>query len=183
MFQEIRKRFPHATLVLAGGGADADAFKAALAESDIGESIKLLGWVSPEQIEAEYRKSDVFVFPSYAEGMPNALLEAIVAGVPVVSTDVGAIPDAVANGVTGRLFHPGDVQTFTQHVSAALEQPVVAAEMAAEARRRVAERFDVERVWRVYARALNRAAYEAGRRPAILLFKRAQGVSSACAGS
>lgn len=183
MFQQVLEKFPHARLAIAGGGTDAAQFRAALAAAGLETAVQLLGWVSPEQMQAEYRKSDVFVFPSYAEGMPNALLEAIVAGVPVVASHVGAIPDAVEDGVTGNLFAPGAVKAFTRHVLSALERPDVAAKMAREARERVAKRFDVERVWRAYARALNRAAYEAGRRPAILLIKKPQGAASACAAS
>ena len=55
---------------------------------------------------------DVFVLPSYSEGMPLTVLEAMEAGIPVIATDVGGIPEAVVNGETGYLFSPGDVDAF-----------------------------------------------------------------------
>ena len=53
-------------------------------------------------------QSDVLVLPSYAEGFPNAIIEALSFGLPIISTNVGGIPDSVVNGWNGYLINPGD---------------------------------------------------------------------------
>ena len=59
------------------------------------------------------RESDIFFLPSYNEGMPMSILDAMGYGLPIVSTDVGGIPKIVHNGENGHVCEPGDVQTFS----------------------------------------------------------------------
>lgn len=75
-------------------------------ENELLENVKLLGWKSKKEVKQIYSESDVFVLPSYAEGFPNSLLEAMSMGLPSIATDVGGIADSLKNGVNGYLIAP-----------------------------------------------------------------------------
>jgi glycosyltransferase involved in cell wall biosynthesis len=89
---------------------------------------------------------DVFAFPSLFEGLCVAVIEAQAAGVPVVATPVGGIRETVVDGETGLLVPPRDPGALAQAIRRLLDDRDLAARLAAEARRRVRERFSVERM-------------------------------------
>lgn len=99
--------------------------------------------------------SDVVVQTSDNEGTPVALIEAQAAGVPVVSTRVGGTPSVVADGETGWLIAPDDIDGFVARLTSLLADPVAASEMGAAGQRRALERFGldqlVERIDALYA--------------------------------
>jgi glycosyltransferase involved in cell wall biosynthesis len=88
-------------------------------------------------------ESSVFVFPSEIDQSPNAVLEAMAAGVPVIAGDVGAIPEMVTDGVTGVLVPPGDGDALARAIEDLLDDPARRASMGAAGRARVIERYDV----------------------------------------
>jgi glycosyltransferase involved in cell wall biosynthesis len=69
------------------------------------------------------RALDVFVLSSLNEGSSNTILEAMATGLPVIATSVGGNPDLVLDGVTGRLFPPGDTEALTDHLLAYMHTP------------------------------------------------------------
>jgi glycosyltransferase involved in cell wall biosynthesis len=100
--ESVRSR---AKLVMAGDG-DVEAMKK-LAEP-FGERVRVLSWIEPHERDRLLAESDVFVLPSYAEGVPMSLLEAMAAGLPSITTPVGGIPDVFTHGAEGLLVAPGD---------------------------------------------------------------------------
>lgn len=95
-----------ARLVLAGDG-DLDAIRKLAAP--LGNQVEIVPWVGSAQRERLLAESDVFALPSYNEGVPMALLEAMSAGLPVIVTPVGGIPDVVRHGVEGMMVEPSRV--------------------------------------------------------------------------
>jgi len=89
---------------------------------------------------------EVFAFPSRFEGLCLAVIEAQAAGVPVVATAVGGIKETVVEGETGLLVPPRDPEALASAIRRLLERPDEAARLAAEARRRVLERYSEERM-------------------------------------
>jgi glycosyltransferase involved in cell wall biosynthesis len=85
---------------------------------------------------------DVFVFPTYREGMGKVLLEAAASGVPAVSTRVTGVIDVVVDGVTGILVPPGDANALAQAVASLLDDPSLAKRMARAGRQLIREHFD-----------------------------------------
>ena len=88
----------------------------------------------------------MFAFPSRFEGLCLAVIEAQAAGVPVVATPVGGIRETVVDGETGLIVPVGDPAALAAAVCRLLEDRELAARLAAEARRRVLERFSVEKM-------------------------------------
>lgn len=113
---------------IAGGGADFDKLKSICASENLNSVITWLGWVGPEERDQELANADLFFLPSYHEGMPMAILEAMSAGLPVLSTPVGAISDCVVDGKTGFLVEPGDIEHFAQKILYLKENPKLLAE-------------------------------------------------------
>ena len=147
---ELRERFPRLRLVIAGGGPAADDVRR-LARG-LGDTAVLTGHRA--DVMALLDASDVLVHPSSVDAFPTALLEAMAAGVPVVATRVGGIPEIVDDGETGFLFEP---PARAPAVAAALA-PLLADQglrraTGARARERFAERFTAER-WAERLRAV-----------------------------
>jgi glycosyltransferase involved in cell wall biosynthesis len=124
------------TLRLAGDG-DLDGVAARAAE--LGVDAEVLGWIGPEERARELSSAGLFALPSYAEGLPMALLEAMAAGLPVVATTVGGFTDVVTDGVEGFLVEPGDVEGLAERIDRLLDDPRLAARMGAAAKQRAAD--------------------------------------------
>jgi glycosyltransferase involved in cell wall biosynthesis len=111
-------------------------------------------------VPALLARSDVFVLASRSEGAPLSVLEAMAAGLPVVASRVGGIPEIVVDGETGVLVEPGDPRPLADALGRLLGDARLRARMGDAGRRRVLERFDVEAVRRrhldLYARELSR---------------------------
>jgi glycosyltransferase involved in cell wall biosynthesis len=104
------------------------------------EAAELMGsLVGPEhgdQVRMRLEQADIFVLPSYLEGQPLAIIEAMAAGVPVVATSIGAVPDLIRDGVEGRVVEPGDVEQLASALAELIGDPALRTRMAAAARHR-----------------------------------------------
>ena len=115
---------------------DAERMSALVSEIGLADYIQFLGPVTgPAKVEA-FRDADIFALPSYGEGVPVALLEAMAFGLPIVATNVGGIPETVTDGKDGFLFPPGEVETLTANLVRLIESPQLRLEIgrAAQAR-------------------------------------------------
>jgi glycosyltransferase involved in cell wall biosynthesis len=97
-------------LVCVGDGPARDELVALRDRIDREDAVALPGRVAPEEVPRLLQASDFLVFPSHSEGMPQAVLEAMDCGLPVVATRVGGIPEAVLDGKTGLLVEAQDVE-------------------------------------------------------------------------
>ncbi|MCJ8505906.1 glycosyltransferase family 4 protein [Kocuria flava] len=126
----------------------------------------LVGPEYGDQVKARLAEADIFVLPSYLEGQPIAILEAMASGLPVVGTAVGAVPDVIRDGVEGRIVEPGDVSGL----AAAMEQLIldrqIRGRMAAASRKRAEEFHSLDRLARrlvqVYSNVLDGQALRSG---------------------
>lgn len=120
-----------------GGDGELDKVQQRARELGIADRVHVLGWVQSEAKARELAQASVFVLPSYNEGLPMSVLEAMAAGLPVVSTPVGGIPEAVQDGVEGFLVRPGDVQALADRLQRLATDAELARSMGAAARRKV----------------------------------------------
>lgn len=86
--------------------------------------------------------ADLFLLPSFEEGLPIALVEAMALSVPCIATDVGAVGEAIEDGVTGTLIRPGDPRELASRIIELEREPILKERLAANARRRALEKFD-----------------------------------------
>jgi glycosyltransferase involved in cell wall biosynthesis len=115
----VLRSVPDATFVLAGSG-DADSVARLARSSGVEHALRLPGWVNGADKEELLRRADVFVLPSYYEGLPLGLLEAMACGVPAIATRVGGIPDVIEDRVNGLLVEPGEPQALARALVAML---------------------------------------------------------------
>jgi glycosyltransferase involved in cell wall biosynthesis len=111
---------------------------------ELGERVRLLGRLSHEETAALYGQCDVFVLPTYREGFPVSVLEAMAASLPVVATPVGAIPDVVREGHEGHLVPVRDASALARRLRELVEDPARRRAMGCAARERVERYFSVE---------------------------------------
>jgi glycosyltransferase involved in cell wall biosynthesis len=140
----LRAAHPDVRLVLAGD--DVDGLGRYAEAQGVADCVQLTGWVGPEQKRALLESAAVFVLPSYAEGSPISLLEAMAAGLPSVASSVGGIPDVVTDGVNGMLVEPGDVGTLARVLRRLLDDRMLRSRLGAAARETVRLRFDADHV-------------------------------------
>lgn len=124
-----------------GGDGDKAGVEAAILSLGLQGHVQLLGWVRGEQKQRHLDSASVFVLPSYHEGLPMGVLEAMAAGLPIVSTPVGGIPEAVADGAEGFLVQPGDVAALADRLARLASSPELAHRMGAAARAKVSRCF------------------------------------------
>ncbi|WP_299026753.1 glycosyltransferase family 4 protein [uncultured Thermanaerothrix sp.] len=141
----ILKYQPQAEFWL-GGDGEVERVRELVSKESWGDRVRLLGWVTGEQKAEVLSRASVFILPSYNEGLPLAILEAMAYGLPVVSTPVGGIPEAVADGETGFLVQPGDVQAIAEKTVLLLKDDGLRKQMGANARQRALTHFDVRSV-------------------------------------
>jgi glycosyltransferase involved in cell wall biosynthesis len=142
----LRASIPGIRLVCAGDG-DLESVVQYAKRLGIADAVSVPGWVGPAEKPSLMNRAAVFVLPSYAEGLPMSLLEAMAAGLPVVATEVGGIPDVVTDGVNGFLFRPGDSATLERLLRRLMHDPQLGMRIGTAARETVGLRFSADRVF------------------------------------
>ena len=133
-------------LVLAGDGEMRPEIERLIGRYKLERSVRITGWISSDQVRQEILASRALVLPSFAEGLPVVLMEAMALRRPVISTFVAGIPELVVPTQHGWLVPAGDVEALTAAMEECLGvRPEVINEMGANARVRVLERHDIDR--------------------------------------
>jgi glycosyltransferase involved in cell wall biosynthesis len=132
------------TATLAGNGP-VDQFRKTIGSLGLSDRIHLPGWQNVDQVRALLGAADILLLPSRQEGLPMAILEAMASGVAVISTPVGAIPDAIIDGETGLLVPPGNVGALSDAILKLLHNPALRQRLAVNARARFERMFTIDR--------------------------------------
>lgn len=140
----VARTVPDATLLLCGDG-DVEGSDQLIAQLSLDGHVKTLGWVDPETRLNLLGRASVCVLPSYAEGLPMSVLEAMAQEVPVVATRVGGIPEAITHGCEGLLIEPGDVPALADSIVRLLEQPGERKRMGQAGRAKVENTFTADK--------------------------------------
>ena len=146
------QRVPNLVLLIAGDNAaakDRDRDTARIVSEHLGDAdlpyrVVFTGFI--DEIDRMMQAVDVFCLPSYREGMPRSIIEAMACGKPVVATDIRGCREEVLDGVTGRLVPVADQQALSDALAELLTDPAKAREMGARGRERAAAHFDEDMV-------------------------------------
>jgi glycosyltransferase involved in cell wall biosynthesis len=149
--------------VIAGTGDDKQKLEDIANEAGVAERVQFVGHVDHSELPAYYKVSDIFVRPSLIEGFGNAFVEAFAAGIPVVATPVGGIPDFLFDpernpdtAPTGLFCNVQDPVSIAHAVSRLMDSPALVSEIVANAKSLVAEKYD----WTSIARMQKQLLFE-----------------------
>jgi glycosyltransferase involved in cell wall biosynthesis len=147
------------TAVIVGDGPDRPGVEAEIRAAGLGGVVELAG--ERRDVQRLLLEADVFVLSSRSEGAPLSILEAMAAGVPVVASSVGGVPEIVEDATTGLLVPPGDAAALAAALERLLADAALRRRLGAAGRERVRERFDLAGLQSahldLYARELARA--------------------------
>lgn len=146
-FAEVVAAIPDAELRIAGDGPMEERLKEFTKEMNLTQSVTFLGAL-PETSQF-LSDLDVFVLSSLTEGMPISILEAMAAGLPIVSTRVGGVDEAATEGQNALFAEAGDAHGLAEAMIRMAQSPDLA-KMGASGRQTVQDRFNIEKTWREY---------------------------------
>jgi len=107
--------------------------------------VKLSGWLIGNELEDAFRNSDVFVLPSWVEGLPNAMIEAMATGLCIVATQVGNIPDVIVDGENGFLVPPQDIDALVRTLQKVICDEKLRYRVSQKAHETAKQTFSVEK--------------------------------------
>ncbi len=144
-FHKVKAKCPNAKLELAGDG-DIEKFTALASELDISDSVMFLGWISGDKKLSVLRSADIYCLPSYNEGFPMGVIEAMSANICVVSTYAGGIPDAIESDKDGLLVNAGDVEALAQALIKLIQDRELNAQLAKSGKTKFENNFSQQAI-------------------------------------
>lgn len=160
----LRADFPNLKVILIGDGESRAAVEAAIEEHGVREMVELRGWAANREVRKLIRESRALLLPSFAEGLPVVIMEALALGRPVISTDVAGIPELVDDGC-GWIVPAGSEDGLVAAMRAALEcAPEELARKGAEGRSRVERQHDRRELAKVLYQRFRNQVGEGGPR-------------------
>lgn len=156
----LGREFPALRVEIAGSGPQREKLEKAVADAGLGEKVKFLGWI--DDLKSVLPRWDVFVMPSLEEGFPIAALDAMAAGLPVVATPVGGVPEIIEDGKTGWLVPPRDVEALTSRLRLLLCHPDLRVSAGAAGYARVRDHFNAAQMAESFARLYDEILEGAG---------------------
>ncbi len=131
-------------LTILGDGEDRQFLEQLCKQNQIDDRVHFAGFVDQTTIAATLRQSDIFVLPSFAEGIPVALMEAMAMGIPVIATYVGGVTELVINDETGLVVSPADSAGLAAAIARYESSPMLCKRLAKKAREKVSTEFNIE---------------------------------------
>jgi glycosyltransferase involved in cell wall biosynthesis len=123
VIKKYKKDLTGKILLHIGGDGDTDKLIEFIATNKLHDFVVFEGWVSGEKKKELLKMCDIYILPSYNEGLPVSILEAISYGMPIISTLVGGIPEVITDKENGFLIRPGDKQKIFECISYFIEYP------------------------------------------------------------
>ena len=144
-FKKIRINHDNCKLMIVGEGHEEQKVKNVVSKLDLDDYIIFTGKVSPETIQNFYQMADIFTLPSYTEGLPLVVVEAMACGLPVVVSTVGGIPELVKDGINGFLVPPKDRFSLTKKLEILVDNEELRQKFGLKALETVDDEFNIEK--------------------------------------
>lgn len=139
-YEILKEKYPRSSLSIAGDGRETANVEKFLTAKKI-DDVYFIGHVSGKEKQECFKKSHIFIFPSYSEGMPNTVLEAMAFGLPVITRKVGGLTDFFENDKHGYFTYSKDPEVFFGFIDSLLENPALMQKIAVENYKFANERF------------------------------------------
>ncbi len=147
----VTNRYKDVQFIFVGGGKEEDAMHQFCRQIGRKKYVKFTGHVFNEDIIKIYLSADIFVLPTYySEGFPIVILEAMAAGLPVISTPIRAIPEIIEDGVNGFLIQPKDPVAVAEKIIQLIEDKTLRTTIRENNLKKVREKYDLEPVARTF---------------------------------
>lgn len=130
--------------ILAGSG-EIEKLQAIIEEKGISQYFSFPGWVRKEEKENLLKNADIFLLPSYTEAMPMSILEAMGYGLPIVTTNVGGIPQLVEDGKNGYMTDPGNIDSFVKAILKLISNNELIYDMGKKGIEKAYEKYSLEK--------------------------------------
>ena len=134
--------------IIAGSGKEENKIKKAVEESGMNNYFEFTGWITGDEKIKLLKKSQLFVLPSYNEGLPISILEAISYGLPVISTNVGSINEAIKNDINGYMLNPGDIIGLVEKIEELVDNYDKWYKLSRNSKRIALEEFDLKKYFK-----------------------------------
>jgi len=142
------------------GDGELEEVRQQVKAAGVADKVAVHGWIDGSRKDETFREANVLLLPSYHEGLPISVLEALAYGLPVLATDVGGIAEAVENGVNGYLISPGDCDVLANRMDQLAASSELRLEMGKLGYRMAADKFDLSVIMRklegLYAEVIGR---------------------------
>jgi glycosyltransferase involved in cell wall biosynthesis len=142
--EQLRRSGLNIEATLLGEGVRRESLTRLVRDRGLDDAIRLPGVVGQEEIRDYYRQADIFVLPSFAEGVPGVLMEAMAMGLPVVTTRIAGIQELVEDGYSGFVVPPGRVDVLVDAVQRLASNPELRREMGERGRAKVIAEYSIE---------------------------------------
>ena len=157
---KLAKDHQDVLLVIVGGGPLEKKLKDQSRELGIEENVKFFGFVN--NIGDYLAATDIFVFPSFQEGFPNSVLEAMACGIPVISTKIGGVVDVIRDGENGLLVEPGNVNQLADALKKLISDAEYASTLGKNALKTVRENYNINLIANKYVKLYGRLMKKPG---------------------
>ena len=154
----------HYKVIIAGDGEDRDKLRVLAEQKGLAERVKFLGSKGHDKLPEILQACDIFIRPSLSEGLGNAFLEAIAAGLPIIGTPVGGIPDFLLDGHTGVFCQVRNPESIAQAVMRIQTEPGLRDRLTAQSLVLVRAKYDWDKIAQQMDELLNKMTSDAGRR-------------------
>ena len=140
----LKEKHANLEVTLIGDGPERAALESRSQDMGLAQMVDFVGYKSQSDVAETLSNTDIFVLPSFAEGVPVVLMEAMAARVPVITTHVAGIPELIEDGTHGILTHPGDASSLAGAIEKLLSNSALATEMGKTGREKVSAEFNIE---------------------------------------
>ena len=149
----ITKKQGNFKFFLGGNGPLRGGIGEALRNSNIAQKVELVGWIPHDKVADYLNELKLFILPSYSEGLPTGVLEAMACGTPVLATSVGGVPDIIKDGETGFILENNSPEGIAEDVTRALKYPNLE-DIVKNARKLIEKEYTYEAAVERYRRIL-----------------------------
>ena len=144
-FQQINSNNKNVKLMIIGGGTKEHKIKNKVSKYNLDDYVIFKGEISPETIQNYYQMADIFTLPSYTEGLPMVVIEAMACGIPVVGSNAGGIPELVKDNVNGFLVPPKDVEILKEKLEILVDNDKLRKKFGKGALETVDDEFNIDK--------------------------------------